>query len=262
MTEIKKKFLISFFFLLFCGSLDEGIDFIDIITLDKIGEDSTVQSFSSILNSSFFKTAYYFGTLKTKNLVEIKSEIGKSAVSRTNFGNEILKTAKERASEPLDELDYAILRAIAGNKDYEKVKEEVNVFSTDLGFHMYKLYSQGYINYNINDLDVDLSLTENGFKIVGFVPKIEKRREKKIEKEKVEEQKEKIKEIKEMEESRIEEEIYSEKDVTSSLPEGGGKLSRSKMFLEKFSFYFKKYLPFIILLVILICVVFFFLVKI
>jgi DNA-binding MarR family transcriptional regulator len=211
--------------------LDEGINFLDIVVLENIKEESTIQEFSSLLNSPFFSVASYFGSLKIKNLVDIKSEIGRSTVSITGYGNEILKNVKERVEEPLDELDYVLLRTLATTSDYDELLKKLNIFPTDVSIHLYKLLNQGFITYTVNELKVKINLTEKGFKLIGTAFRLEKK-----ETEKKEEKEEQI-------EQRV-----GEQSMEAEHSEGTIKPSKAKMFLEKTLFYLKKYMALLIIL--------------
>ncbi len=151
--------------------------FLDLVVLEKIEKDTHLDGFGGHINSSFFDTAALMGTLQVKGLVEIKSTIGRSTANRSKTGEEILARAGEKSQEPLDELDHAILKTIAaGANTFDKTKDELNIRSDDLAFHLYKIVQQGYADYDIRNTRMTLTLTENGFKLTGFIPKkMEKR---------------------------------------------------------------------------------------
>ena len=150
----------------------KDLTFLDLVVLEKIEKDTHIDGFGSHINSSFFDTAALMGTLQVKGFVEIKSAIGRSVVSRTKLGDELLDRASEKSQDPLDELDHAILKTIAaGANSFDRICDELNIRGDDLAFHIYKVVQQGYGDYVIRNTKMSLSLTENGFKLTGFVPK-------------------------------------------------------------------------------------------
>ena len=156
-------------------SILKELTFLDLVVLEKIEKDTHLDGFGGHINSSFFDTASLMGTLQVKGLVEIKSVIGRSTANRTPLGDEMLHKAAEKSQEPLDELDHAILKTVAaGPNTFDRIKDELNLRSDDLAFHIYKIVQQGYADYEIKNTKLSLILTENGFKLAGFVPKRER----------------------------------------------------------------------------------------
>jgi hypothetical protein len=152
--------------------MPKDLTILDLIVLEKIEKDSLMESFSGKLYSSFFETASILGTLQVKQLVSISSSIGRSIVNRSELGEKVLMYADERANEPLDGLDHAILKSIAsGNKVFERIKEDLNLRSDDLAIHLYKVIKQGYADYEIRSGKLTINITEKGFKLIGYVPK-------------------------------------------------------------------------------------------
>ena len=152
--------------------LPKDLTLTDLVVLDKVEKDSVMDSFGGKLYSSFFDTAALMGTLQVKKLIQINSAIGRSIVNRTDFGEHVLLSVNERASEPLDGLDHAILKAVAaGARSFDAVRAELNIRNDDLSVHLFRLVKQGYADYEIRNAKLTLNLTENGFKLTGFVPK-------------------------------------------------------------------------------------------
>lgn len=155
-----------------CMELPKDLTIMDLVVLDKVEKDSVMDSFGGKLYSSFFDTASLMGTLQVKKLIQINSSIGRSIVNRTDYGELVLISANDRAKEPLDSLDHAILKTIAsGAKTFEAVCAELNIRTDDLSVHLYRLIKQGYADYEVRNAKLTLNLTENGFKLAGFVPK-------------------------------------------------------------------------------------------
>jgi hypothetical protein len=152
--------------------LPKDLTILDLVVLEKVEKDSVMDSFGGKLYSSFFDTAALMGTLQVKKLIQINSSIGRSIVNRTEYGEHVLLSAQERSNEPLDGLDHAILKAVAsGARTFEAVRAELNIRSDDLALHIFRLVKQGYSDYEIRNAKLGLNLTENGFKLTGFVPK-------------------------------------------------------------------------------------------
>lgn len=151
------------------------VNFLDLFILDKMKEETVMNSFCGEINSSFFETASYLGTMQTKGLVRIEAGIGRSVVNRTGDGEDALARARLLAGEPLDELDYAIIRAIAaGAKSPEQIGAELNVFEEDIALHLWRLVQQGYVKASIANVKVTLALSEAGFKLASISPLLTK----------------------------------------------------------------------------------------
>lgn len=232
----------------------EELTLLDLLVIEKMEKNTLIDAFGSQINSSFFDTAALMGTLQVKGLIEIKATIGKSVANRTQFGDEIIKRAQARAEEPLDELDHAILKIIAaGARDFDQIRNELNIRSDDLSYHLYKIIKQGYADYEIRNVKLTISLTETGFKLTGFIPKkIREVRETSQPKVKSIPQEEGRGEPEELEEMFI-----GEEDITTKMAPKIGKVEVTKWqrFLTKIIFYFKKYIAvFVAILIIAIIV--------
>ncbi|MCX8175157.1 MAG: hypothetical protein N3E51_03045 [Candidatus Micrarchaeota archaeon] len=147
------------------------LTFLDLVILRKIDSESTVEKFGPLINTSFFETANLLGTVKIKGYINIESSVGGSSrVTITDAGSSILAVASQRAKEPLEPLDNAILHAVAsGARELEALQNAINVRSADLAFHIFKLVSQGLMDYEVRSAKVRLLLTEAGFNATGAV---------------------------------------------------------------------------------------------
>ncbi|MCX8195408.1 MAG: hypothetical protein N3G22_04885 [Candidatus Micrarchaeota archaeon] len=150
--------------------MDE-LSFLDLAILKKIDNESSVEKFGSLINTSFFETANLLGTIKIKGYINIESSVGGiSRVSLTEAGSNLLAAAAQRAEEPIDPLDTAALQALAaGAKDLDSITQKLNIRSSDLAFHLNKLVHQGYIDYEVRSAKVSFVLTEKGFNYVGSI---------------------------------------------------------------------------------------------
>lgn len=150
----------------------KDITFTDLVVLEKLEGEVSLESFGGHINSSFFDTAAVMGTLQVKGLVSISSAIGHSTARRTKAGDDVLLRAIEKGSEDIDELDHTILKVIAaGARQQDQVSHELNVSGSDLAYHLFRLMKHGYMNHVIREGKVFLSLSEAGFKMTGFVPR-------------------------------------------------------------------------------------------
>jgi hypothetical protein len=153
----------------------EELAFIDIVILQRIEPGSIMEKFGPKINSQFFETANILATLKQKGYIDFKtSHFGNSEVEVTPVGARMLEVADEKAKEAVDELDLAILQKIvAGYKDPDEIRNELNIRSGDLAVHIHKLVKQDLVSYSIRNIKISLSITEDGFKKVGPAPKSE-----------------------------------------------------------------------------------------
>ncbi len=144
---------------------DRELAFMDLIVLQRIGPDTTVERFGSKINSSFFEAANILGTLNLKGYVTIEAAMGASKVDVSDDGKKVLALAEEKSVGEIDALDKGILGAISkGIKDPEKLGERLNVRSGDLAYHLYKLVKSNHIDYDLRSGKVNVMLTESGFK--------------------------------------------------------------------------------------------------
>jgi len=154
----------------------EELTFTDLVVLQRIEPGTVVEKFGVKINSSFFEAANILGTLKQKGYIDFKSSYpGPSEVEVTQVGARMLEVADEKAKEAVDELDVAILQNIVGGyKDPDAIKNELNIRSGDLAVHLHKLVKQDLVSYAVKNIKISLSVTEDGFKKVGAMPKKEK----------------------------------------------------------------------------------------
>ena len=145
------------------------LTFLDLVILKKLDAESTVENFGSGINTSFFETANLIGTLKIKGYVNIESSVGGiSKVVITDAGKGILALADKKASEPIEPLDSALLHALAGGaKDPEALQSTLNIRSGDLAYHINKMVSQEFMDYDVRAAKASLMLTEQGFNSTG-----------------------------------------------------------------------------------------------
>lgn len=149
--------------------MGEELTYLDLLVLRKVDSDSSVEKFGQQINTSFFETANVLGTMKIKGLVDIQSSIGgQSPLVITGTGSDVLATAMQKAAEPIDSLDQAILKAIGGGaRELGLLTNTLNIRSADMAFHLHKLKSQDYIDHEVRSAKVSLSLTEKGFMLTG-----------------------------------------------------------------------------------------------
>ncbi len=151
------------------------LTFLDLAVLHRVDNDTYIEKFGSRINTSFFETANLIGTMKIKGLVDFEQSIGgNSKVTLASKGKYVLEVAEKKSKEQLDNLDNTILLAISkGASKLEELQNKINIRSEDLAFHLEKLYVQSYIDYHIRSAEIFVSLTENGFNIVGTVDIVE-----------------------------------------------------------------------------------------
>lgn len=145
------------------------LNFLDLVILKRIDANSSVESFGSTINTSFFETANILGTVKIKGYINIETSIGGiSKVTITDAGTGILTLAEKKAHEPIEPLDNALLHALAGGaKDPEALQSVLNIRSGDLAYHINKMVAQGLMDYDVRSGKVGLMLTEKGFNSTG-----------------------------------------------------------------------------------------------
>jgi DNA-binding Lrp family transcriptional regulator len=144
---------------------DKELTFLDLMVLQRIGPDTTLERFGSKINSSYFDAANILGSIRLKGYVEIESSIGASKVSVSEAGKAILAMAEEKSHGEIDELDKRILGEVSrGVKDVGRIGDSLNIRSGDLSYHIYKLVKNNYVDYDLRAGKVSVMLTENGFK--------------------------------------------------------------------------------------------------
>lgn len=149
----------------------EDINFLDLACLLKIGPDTVMEKFGSLINTSFFDASSIAGTLKQKGLIEFTNDFpGPNGMKVTELGKGLMTEAEAKGAEQFDTLDSTILQQMSGGKRMPaELGNTLNIRSKDLAFRLYKLYRQNYIIYELKNGTVDLLLTESGFlKIKGM----------------------------------------------------------------------------------------------
>jgi len=151
----------------------EGVDFFDIVILEKIKADpeSSVEGFGQKINTSFFEAANILGTLKVKGLISFEQSIGgQSKLELSSQGTWTLNLAEEKKESHLSKLDDRIMYVISeGVSDLASLHKEVNVTTEDIALHLYKLVKKGYVEYYIRSGKLYVLLTEKGFSRVGSI---------------------------------------------------------------------------------------------
>jgi hypothetical protein len=151
------------------GGYMNELNFLDLVILKRIDANSSVESFGSTINTSFFETANILGTVKIKGYINIETSIGGiSKVTITDAGTGILALAEKKSAEPIEPLDNALLHALAGGaKDPEALQSVLNIRSGDLAYHINKMVAQGLMDYDVRSGKAGLMLTEKGFNSMG-----------------------------------------------------------------------------------------------
>jgi hypothetical protein len=149
----------------------EELTFLDLVILQRIEPGTVMEKFGPKINSQFFESANVLATVKQKGYIDFRtSAFGNSEVEVTQVGARMLEVADEKAKEAVDDLDLAIMqRIVAGSKDPDEIKNELNIRSGDLALRIHKLVKQDLVSYSLRNIKVSLSITEDGFKKVGSI---------------------------------------------------------------------------------------------
>jgi hypothetical protein len=144
---------------------DVSVGFVELVALTRITPDSTVEKFGSLINSSFFDASNILATLKQKGLVDFVTAFpSQSTLKVTDRGNAFLAEVTARTTEPIDQLDLAILSQLAaGVRILADLGSALNVAQRDLAIHIYKLAAQQDITYELVNASISMYLTEKGF---------------------------------------------------------------------------------------------------
>ncbi len=152
------------------------ITYLDIVLLRKIARDPepAIERFGSKINTSFFEAANMLGTLKVKGYVDLNPTIGgMSKITLNDDGRYVLSTCDDKAKEPLDPLDDAILRSLAsGIRTIDTLALRLNVTDRDLAYHLSKLELTGFVSSEVSAAKLTVQLTEKGFNRMGSVPAV------------------------------------------------------------------------------------------
>ncbi len=151
---------------------DNTINFIELVALSRIGPDSSVEKFGSVINSSFVDAANVLATMKQKGLIDfVTSFPSQSMLKITEQGMQIISEANQKATEQPDALDNAILtQLLKGKRGLADLNSSVNVTQKDLAMHLYKLSSQQYMSYELANGAMSIYLTEKGFMLANAQP--------------------------------------------------------------------------------------------
>ncbi len=143
----------------------ENINFLDLACLFKISEDTTLERFGSTINASVFDAANITGSLKQKGLIDFTAYYpGPNSIVVTDAGKKLKADADAKSAEATDGLDDEILKHMSGGKRFPaELQSTLNIRSKDLAFHLYKLFKQSYLSYELKNGTVELMLTEQGF---------------------------------------------------------------------------------------------------
>ncbi len=152
--------------------MNDDINFSDMFALTKISVDSVVEKFGAIINSSFFDAANILGGLKLNGLIDFGTTLGsQNPITITDKGKELLAQMNARINEPMDKLDSDILNQLSnGKRSANDISVSMNVMHKDMGFHLYKLITQGYISAEFRNGILNTMLTEKGFMQAKGVP--------------------------------------------------------------------------------------------
>jgi predicted nucleic acid-binding Zn ribbon protein/predicted transcriptional regulator len=151
---------------------DVSVNFIELIALTRITPDSTVEKFGSLINSSFFDASNILATLKQKGLVDFVTAFpSQSTLKLTDKGSAFIAEAAKKATDPIDQLDMAILSQLAnGRRNLAELGGALNVAQKDLALHIFKLSSQQNLTYELVNATVSMYLTEKGFVAAKSAP--------------------------------------------------------------------------------------------
>ncbi|MFA5383011.1 MAG: hypothetical protein WC356_07625, partial [Candidatus Micrarchaeia archaeon] len=155
----------------------------------------------------------------------------------------------KKSKEELDNLDTAILESISSGKSkLNDLKEDINIRSEDLAFHLERLYTQAYIDYYIRSLEIYLTLTENGFNKIGRIKKetkVENKKETKVEDKKEDD----------IEETGMYEEMPKNREIQTKLTDVDNEDINVKMVNSKRAYYLQKYWLYYILVILLVLII-------
>ncbi|MCX8166383.1 MAG: hypothetical protein N3E37_00835 [Candidatus Micrarchaeota archaeon] len=238
--------------------MQENIDFFELVLLQTINskkDTAYLEKLPAEMNSSFYEIANRTGSLRLKELIEIKSSIGTTELVLTAKAKDFLSMIEKKTEEKqhLDHLSKEVLKCIANNmNELYEIQKSLNIRETDLTINLYTLYKKELIDYTCQNNTVKFVLTEKGFskayaeklRSEDVKEKAEKRDEKPKDQEETEEDvKELLKEDSNTKSSEKKVEVTNDKkDETNKI----------KVYDSKLEYYLHKY--WIVLLLILIVV--------
>jgi DNA-binding MarR family transcriptional regulator len=145
--------------------MPDEVNFVDLAALAKIAPDTVVERFGGMINSSFFDASNILAMLKQKGLIDFTTSFpGQSAITITELGKKLLNDATAGAQGEFDMLDLTLLTQLAnGRRTVQDLSGSVNIKSSDLAMHLYKLGQQQYLSYEFRNGNITIALSEKGF---------------------------------------------------------------------------------------------------
>ncbi len=145
--------------------MTDEINFLDIIALKKITDTAVVEKFGGLINSSFFDASNILGTLKLKGLIDFTTAVpGQNAITVTDTGKKLLTEAADKAKMQFDPLDLSVLTQLSGGKrTLNDLHGSTNISPRDLAMHLNKMAEQQFVNADIRNGTVNITLSEKGF---------------------------------------------------------------------------------------------------
>ena len=147
----------------------DDITFLDLMALTNIKDDTVVERFGGMINSSFFDASNILGALKIKGLIDFTTALGgQNAITITESGRKLLSDSSEKAKLPFDQLDMAILIQLSGGKrSLADLGGAINITPFDMAMHLYKVQQQQYTSSNFRNGIIEMMLTEKGYMAVN-----------------------------------------------------------------------------------------------
>lgn len=145
--------------------MPDEINFMDLVVLLRINQDTPLEKLGSALNASIFDASNVAGTLKQKGLIEFRQTYpGPSLITVTEAGQALIKEADTKAAGTLDPLDETVLSQLSGGRRLPiELQNTLNIRPRDLAMRLYKLNKQNFLIYELKNGGVELLLTERGF---------------------------------------------------------------------------------------------------
>ncbi len=144
---------------------DDDFTFLDLACIMRIGPNTVLERFGSLINAGFFDASAVAGSLKQKGLVEFGNTYpGLNKLLLTPKAKTLIANANAKSNDKIDALDIEIIKQLGlGRKMHFEITDLLNVRESDLALRLYKLYKQGYVFYTFKNGNPEASLTENGF---------------------------------------------------------------------------------------------------
>ncbi len=143
----------------------ESVNFLELACVFKITQDTTLERFGGMINSSVFDAANITGGLKQKGLIDFTAYYpGPNSIVLTDTGKKLKEEVEAKSAEPLDNLDEEILAQMSGGKRHPmELQNTLNIRAKDMALRLYKLFKQNFVSYELKSGSVELMLTEQGF---------------------------------------------------------------------------------------------------